>query len=89
VGEEAPESPDVHFEPLVKLEEVSVTTNEEDESVEFKMFLAPILPPKQYRFPVFAYFLESSLSLTLGVAVQNYSALQKTPASGRSEAQET
>ena len=40
-GDEAPESPDVHFEPLVKLEEVAVTTNEEDESVEFKMY-APL-----------------------------------------------
>ena len=37
-GDEAPESPDVHFEPLVKLEEVAVTTNEEDEYVEFKMY---------------------------------------------------
>jgi hypothetical protein len=37
-ADEAPESPDVHFEPLVKLEEVQVTTNEEEESVEFKMY---------------------------------------------------
>jgi Ran-binding protein 1 len=38
-GEEAPESPEVHFEPVVKLvDEVAVTTNEEDESVEFKMY---------------------------------------------------
>lgn len=28
----------MHFEPLVKLEEIAVTTNEEDESVEFKMY---------------------------------------------------
>jgi hypothetical protein len=41
---------------LVKLEEVSVTTNEEDESVEFKMYLPPIPPPKQFPFPVFACF---------------------------------
>ncbi len=38
-GDEAPESPEVHFEPVVKLvDEVAVTTNEEDESVEFKMY---------------------------------------------------
>lgn len=37
-ADEAPESPDVHFEPLVKLEEVAVTTNEEEEEVEFKMY---------------------------------------------------
>lgn len=36
-GDEVPESPEVHFEPLVKLEEVAVSTNEEDETVEFKM----------------------------------------------------
>jgi len=30
-------SRNVHFEPLVKLEEVAVTTNEEEESVEFKI----------------------------------------------------
>lgn len=35
--EEAPESPDVHFEPIVKLERVEVKTNEEDEEVTFKM----------------------------------------------------
>ena len=38
-GEDAPESPEVHFEPVVKLEqEVPVTTNEENETVEFKMY---------------------------------------------------
>jgi hypothetical protein len=38
-GEDAPESPEVHFEPVVKLEEtVAVTTNEENETVEFKMY---------------------------------------------------
>lgn len=31
--EDAPESPDVHFEPLVTLEKVEVKTNEEDETV--------------------------------------------------------
>jgi len=37
-GEDAPESPEVHFEPVVKLEEaVAVTTNEENETVEFKI----------------------------------------------------
>ncbi|KAI7898074.1 uncharacterized protein BX663DRAFT_556153 [Cokeromyces recurvatus] len=35
--EEEVESPDVHFEPIVKLEEVEVKTNEEDEEVLFKM----------------------------------------------------
>lgn len=35
--EEAPESPDVHFEPLVKLEKVEVKTNEEEEETAFKM----------------------------------------------------
>lgn len=35
--EEAPESPDVHFEPLVKLEKVEVKTNEEDEETLFKV----------------------------------------------------
>jgi hypothetical protein len=35
--EEAPESPDVHFEPLVKLEKVDVKTNEEEEETSFKM----------------------------------------------------
>ncbi|ODQ79996.1 hypothetical protein BABINDRAFT_161644 [Babjeviella inositovora NRRL Y-12698] len=35
--EEAPESPDVHFEPLVKLEKVEIKTNEEDEEVTLKV----------------------------------------------------
>lgn len=35
--EEAPESPDVHFEPVVKLEKVEVKTNEEDEETLFKV----------------------------------------------------
>ncbi|KAF8465254.1 ran-specific GTPase-activating protein 1 [Kalaharituber pfeilii] len=35
--DEAPESPDVHFEPLVSLEKVEVKTNEEFEDVVFKM----------------------------------------------------
>lgn len=35
--EEAPESPDVHFEPLVNLEKVEVKTNEESEETVFKM----------------------------------------------------
>ncbi|KAJ2745691.1 Ran GTPase binding protein Sbp1 [Coemansia sp. BCRC 34301] len=35
--EEAVESPEVHFEPLVKLEDVVVKTHEEDETEEFKM----------------------------------------------------
>ncbi|KAJ2456733.1 Ran GTPase binding protein Sbp1 [Coemansia sp. RSA 2424] len=35
--EEAVESPDVHFEPVVKLEDVVVKTHEEDETEEFKM----------------------------------------------------
>ena len=43
--EEAPESPEVHFEPLVKLEEVAVTTNEEDETVEFKMYVVWLQDP--------------------------------------------
>ncbi|KAJ1996634.1 hypothetical protein H4R26_006121, partial [Coemansia thaxteri] len=34
--EEAVESPDVHFEPIVKLEDVVVKTHEEDESEIFK-----------------------------------------------------
>jgi len=33
----APESPDIHFEPLVNLEKVEVKTNEESEEVVFKM----------------------------------------------------
>lgn len=35
--EEAPESPDVHFDPLVTLEKVDVKTNEESEETVFKM----------------------------------------------------
>ncbi|KAF8425140.1 hypothetical protein EV426DRAFT_663976, partial [Tirmania nivea] len=35
--EDAPESPDVHFEPLVNLEKVEVRTNEESEETVFKM----------------------------------------------------
>ncbi|OBZ82579.1 Ran-specific GTPase-activating protein 1 [Choanephora cucurbitarum] len=35
--EEEVESPDVHFEPIVKLNEVEVKTNEEEEEVLFKM----------------------------------------------------
>lgn len=35
--EEAPESPDVHFEPLVNLEKVEVKTNEESEETVFKL----------------------------------------------------
>lgn len=35
--DEAPESPDVHFEPLVQLEKVEVKTNEEEEEVLYKM----------------------------------------------------
>ncbi|KAL7275855.1 Ran GTPase binding protein Sbp1 [Rhizina undulata] len=35
--EEAPESPDVHFEPLVTLEKVEVKSNEESEEQVFKM----------------------------------------------------
>ena len=36
--DEAPESPDVHFEPLVQLEKVDVKTNEEQEEVLYKMY---------------------------------------------------
>jgi len=36
-GEDAPESPDVHFEPLVHLEKVEVKTNEEHEEVLYKV----------------------------------------------------
>ena len=35
--EEVVNNPDIHFEPIVKLEEVEVRTFEEDEDVEFKM----------------------------------------------------
>ncbi|KAK9477983.1 hypothetical protein V1514DRAFT_352814 [Lipomyces japonicus] len=35
--DEEPESPDVHFEPVVKLEKVDVKTNEEEEEVLFKI----------------------------------------------------
>ncbi|OLL24794.1 Ran-specific GTPase-activating protein 1 [Neolecta irregularis DAH-3] len=35
--DDAPESPEVHFEPLVKLDAVKVKTNEEDEQVLFKI----------------------------------------------------
>ena len=35
--DEAPESPDVQFEPLVHLEKVEVKTNEEEEEVLYKM----------------------------------------------------
>lgn len=35
--DEAPESPDIHFEPLVQLEKVDVKTNEEEEEVLYKM----------------------------------------------------
>lgn len=35
--DEGAESPDVHFEPLVKLEKVDVKTNEEDEEVIYKI----------------------------------------------------
>lgn len=36
-ADEAPESPEVHFEPLVNLDKVEVKTNEESEDVVFKM----------------------------------------------------
>lgn len=36
-NEEAPESPDVHFEPVVSLEKVEVKSNEESEEEVFKM----------------------------------------------------
>ncbi|ODV98209.1 hypothetical protein PACTADRAFT_73805 [Pachysolen tannophilus NRRL Y-2460] len=35
--EDAPESPEIHFEPLVKLEKVEVKTNEENEEVLLKV----------------------------------------------------
>ncbi|CDO94847.1 unnamed protein product [Kluyveromyces dobzhanskii CBS 2104] len=35
--DDAPESPDVHFEPVVTLEKVDVKTNEENEAVLFKV----------------------------------------------------
>ncbi|BFZ59488.1 Ran GTPase binding protein Sbp1 [Saitoella coloradoensis] len=35
--DEAPESPEVHFEPVIKLDAVEVKTNEEQEEVVFKM----------------------------------------------------
>ncbi|KAK9461657.1 Ran-specific GTPase-activating protein 1 [Lipomyces oligophaga] len=35
--DEAPESPDVHFEPIVKLEKVDVKTNEEEEEAVYKI----------------------------------------------------
>lgn len=35
--DEAPDSPDVHFEPIVQLEKVDVKTNEEQEDVFYKM----------------------------------------------------
>ncbi|ANB12161.1 Yrb1p [Sugiyamaella lignohabitans] len=35
--DEAPESPDVHFEPVIKMEKVEVKTNEEEEEVVYKM----------------------------------------------------
>ncbi|KAK9239303.1 hypothetical protein V1525DRAFT_356262 [Lipomyces kononenkoae] len=36
-ADEAPASPEIHFEPLVKLEKVEVKSNEEDEEVIFKI----------------------------------------------------
>jgi Ran-binding protein 1 len=36
--EEVVNNPDIHFEPIVKLEEVEVRTLEEDEDVEFKLY---------------------------------------------------
>lgn len=36
-GEDAPESPDVHFEPIVHLEKVDIKTLEEDEEVLYKV----------------------------------------------------
>ncbi|KAK9375152.1 uncharacterized protein V1513DRAFT_443896 [Lipomyces chichibuensis] len=36
-ADEAPASPDVHFEPLVKLEKVDVKSNEEEEEITFKI----------------------------------------------------
>ena len=32
------EEPDVHFEPVIKLDQVETKTNEEDEEVLFKMY---------------------------------------------------
>ena len=37
--EEVVNNPDIHFEPIVKLEEVEVRTLEEDEDVEFKLYV--------------------------------------------------
>ncbi|KAF4006024.1 RanBP1 domain family protein [Saccharomyces cerevisiae] len=36
-GDDAPESPDIHFEPVVHLEKVDVKTMEEDEEVLYKV----------------------------------------------------
>jgi len=39
--EEVVNNPDIHFEPIVKLEEVEVRTMEEDEDVQFQMYGDP------------------------------------------------
>lgn len=39
--DEAPESPDVHFEPVVQLEKADVKTHEESEEQTFKMYILP------------------------------------------------
>jgi len=39
--EEVVNNPDIHFEPIVKLEEVEVRTLEEDEDVQFQMYGGP------------------------------------------------
>jgi len=36
--EEVPESPEVEFEPVIKLNQVEIKTHEEDEDVLFKMY---------------------------------------------------
>jgi len=40
--DEAPESPDVHFEPLVHLEKAEVKTHEESEEQTFKMYVTTV-----------------------------------------------
>lgn len=43
--DEAPESPDVHFEPLVHLEKAEVKTHEESEEQAFKMYVPCLSVP--------------------------------------------
>ena len=51
-------SPEVHFEPVVKLEQVETKTCEEDEDVYFKMY-------KRFHSVMIRWFLQTGQALSL------------------------